>query len=170
MESGGIILTKYFIDSYILWWYHVESSRYHKKVKKFLDKLILDMSNNFVINESVMIEFMQLLIRHQGVEGYAVAQQFLEEQSVIKLEFDMQSSDHMLGILDKLNIYESSSIGGRSASILHSMEKHRISNIITVDDNFTKVPGVEIHNPVLKDRRWIKEKQSLAERLRSQFQ
>lgn len=163
-------MTNYFIDSYILWWYHIESSKYHKKVKKFLDKLILDLSNNFTINEFVMIEFMQMLITRQGVEGYAIAQQFLEEQSVIKLVFDMRSSNHMLGILDKLNMYESSAIGGRSASILHSMEKHKISDIITVDDNFTNVSGIEIHNPVLKDRRWIKERQSLAERLRSQFE
>ncbi|TXT53234.1 MAG: hypothetical protein BAJALOKI2v1_1110012 [Promethearchaeota archaeon] len=50
-------MTIFFIDTNILWWYFVKNSKYHKSVKKFLDPLILDTENSFIVNEFVMIEF-----------------------------------------------------------------------------------------------------------------
>lgn len=160
-------MTDYFIDTNILWWYQVSTSRYHSTVKKFLDPLILEPTNNFIVNEFVMTELMHLLISYKGKEGYKIAKLLLDG-SLIRIDCDINSRENLLDILEKLDRY-AYTLGGREAGILHSMEKHRITDIITDDDGFTKVPGIVTYNPVLSEMASINEKKSLRKKLRSQF-
>ena len=48
-------MTIYFLDTNVLWWYLVKNSKNHPAIKKFLDKLILDTQNSFMVNDFVMI-------------------------------------------------------------------------------------------------------------------
>ena len=72
-------MTDYFLDTNILWWYVVKTSKNHHIVKPFLDDLILDPANSFSINEFVMIELIHHLVKKKGVEGYTIAHKFLHE-------------------------------------------------------------------------------------------
>ena len=63
----------FFVDTNILWWYTVKNSKHHLSVKEFLDPLIMDEQNSFIVNEFVMIELFHLLIKRMGRRGYEIA-------------------------------------------------------------------------------------------------
>ena len=73
-------MTKFFLDTNILWWYFVKNSKHHQTIKLYLDKLILDAQNSFIINEFVMIELFHLLIKKKGKEGFKLASSLLNER------------------------------------------------------------------------------------------
>ena len=142
-------MVTYFLDTNILWWYYVSNSKYHTTVKKFLDPIIMESDSNFIVNEFVMIELMHMLIKRRGKNGYKMINQILEELTIIELKFDIVSKEHLLGILDKLNSFgHTTSIGGRDASILFSIDKYKGTELISNDNAFTKINGLVTHNPI----------------------
>lgn len=148
-------MTIFFIDTNILWWYFVKNSKYHKSVKKFLDPLILDTENSFIVNEFVMIELFHLLIKKKGKEGFEIISKLLNENyPFFLIKYDLlqiSDLDKVSKILFKYgNI---TTIGGRDSTIIYSMTSHKVSNIITNDKGFEKVDFIEAHNPLDNLRR-----------------
>ncbi len=143
-------MTDFFLDTNMLWWYFVKNSKFHESIKTFLDKLILDTQNSFIVNEFVMIELFHLLIKKKGREGFKKASQLLNDNYpffIIKYDLlQISDLDNMLRILTKYgNI---STIGGRDSTIIHSMNSHRVKNIVTNDKGFENVEYIEVHNPL----------------------
>jgi len=143
-------MPSFFIDTNILWWYLVESSKHHQEVKVFLDPIIENEDNSLIVNEFVMIELFHLLVKRAGKKGYQIARNLLDEvYPFFEVNFDaMQKSDlsDILEILSKHGM--TTPIGGRDASIIHSMRRHKIEKIITHDEDFDNLPGITVLNPI----------------------
>ena len=133
----------------MLWWYLVENSKNNKKVKKYLDQLLLDLNNIFYVNEFVIIELMHLLIK-KSKEGYEIAKELLSDQyPFLKIIYDFSGRSSLKKILETLNTYGySSTIGGRDSSIIVTMQTHQIVDIISNDNGFKSVKNISIHNPI----------------------
>ncbi|MHA1457890.1 MAG: type II toxin-antitoxin system VapC family toxin [Promethearchaeota archaeon] len=128
-------MTKFFLDTNVLWWYFVKNSKNHQSIKSYLDKLILDAQNSFIINEFVMIELFHLLIKKKGNEGFKIASLLLNERyPFMEFKYDI--------------LHISSSIGGRDSTIIYSMDRHKVKDIITNDKGFEKVELITVHNPL----------------------
>jgi len=143
-------MTKFFLDTNILWWYFVKNSKNHQKIKGFLDKLILDPQNSFIINEFVMIELFHLLIKKKGNAGFKLASLLLNERyPFIEFKYDLLHISDLNSVLQILYKYGmSSSIGGRDSTIIYSMNHHKVKNIITNDKGFEHVELITVHNPL----------------------
>jgi len=143
-------MTKFFLDTNILWWYFVKNSKNHQQIKAFLDKLILDAQNSFIINEFVMIELFHLLIKKKGNEGFKIASLLLNERyPFIELKYDLLHISDLNSVLQILYKYgKNSSIGGRDSTIIYSMDRHKVKDIITNDKGFEKVELITVHNPL----------------------
>lgn len=143
-------MTVFFLDTNMLWWYFVKNSKYHQSVKIFLDKLILDTRNSFIVNEFVMIELFHLLITKKGKEGFQIASKLLNENyPFFTIEYDILQISDLGSILTILIKYGTiSTIGGRDSTIIHSMDSHNVRNIVTNDKGFEKVESIKVHNPL----------------------
>jgi len=148
-------MTKYFLDTTILWWYFVKNSKNHTPIKEFLDALILDTQNSFYINEFVMIELFHLLIKKRGKEGFELATNLLNgNYPFFVIQYDMLQISDLRSVLSILYKYGTiSTIGGRDSTIIHSMHTHRVRHIVTNDKGFEKVESIRVHNPLEKG--WI---------------
>lgn len=143
-------MIRYFLDTNILWWYFVKNSKNHHPIKSYLDKLILDAQNSFIINEFVMIELFHLLIKKKGDEGFKIASLLLNERyPFIEFTYDLLHISDLNSVLQILYKYgKNSSIGGRDSTIIYSMNHHKVKDIITNDKGFEKVESITIHNPL----------------------
>jgi predicted nucleic acid-binding protein len=143
-------MTKFFLDTNILWWYFVKNSKNHQPIKSYLDKLILDAQNSFIINEFVMIELFHLLIKKKGNEGFKIAALLLNERyPFIEFKYDLLHISDLNSVLQILYEYgKNSSIGGRDSTIIYSMNRHKVKDIITNDKGFEKVELITVHNPL----------------------
>ena len=142
--------TIYFLDTNILWWYLVKNSKYHNQIKTFLDALILNTQNSFMVNEFVMIELFHLLIKKKGKEGFEKASKLLNKNyPFFVIKYDLLQYSDLEGVLKILKKYGNiSSIGGRDSTIIYSMTIHEVKDIITNDKGFEKVNSIKIHNPI----------------------
>jgi len=143
-------MTIFFLDTNMLWWYFVKNSKFHQSVKIYLDKLILDTQNSFVVNEFVIIELFHLLITKKGKEGFEIASQLLNgDYPFFEIKYDILQISDLDSILTILIKYGNiSTIGGRDSTIIHSLGSHNVRNIITNDKGFEKVEFIEVHNPL----------------------
>ncbi len=144
-------MTTFFIDTNCLWWYFVKNSKNHQKVKIFLDKLILDTHNSFIVNEFVVIELFHLLIKKQGKEGFKIASMLLNENyPFLEIKYNLLHISDLSSVLNILIKYGNfSSIGGRDSTIIYSMLSQKIKDIITNDNGFEKVNSIKVHNPIV---------------------
>jgi len=143
-------MTTYFLDTNILWWYFVKNSKYHQSIKDYLDNLILNDQNSFILNEFVMIELFHLLIKKKGNEGFQIATLLLNEKyPFFEFKYDLLQLTDLNNILQILKKYGNiSSIGGRDSTIIYTMNRYNITHIITNDKGFNKVDSLKIHNPL----------------------
>jgi len=97
-----------------------------------------------------MIELFHLLIKNKGKEGFRIASLLLNENfPFFKLKYDLLQISDLDNVLRILNKYGNiSSIGGRDSTIIYSMNRHKVRNIITNDKGFEKVKSITIHNPL----------------------
>ncbi|MEX2680272.1 MAG: type II toxin-antitoxin system VapC family toxin [Candidatus Sigynarchaeota archaeon] len=144
--------TDFFIDTNILWWYMVENSKHHKKVKAFLDPIIINDENSLIVNEFVMIELFHLLVKQKGKQGCTIAEYLLnEDHPFFQVKFDILQESDLNEILTILTKYRTTTtIGGRDSSILHSMTRHKITSIITNDKGFENVAGINVLDPIAR--------------------
>ncbi|MBD3230527.1 MAG: PIN domain-containing protein [Candidatus Lokiarchaeota archaeon] len=140
----------YFLDTNIIWWYLVKNSKYHKPIKTYLDKLIIDTQNSFMVNEFVMIELFHLLIKKKGNEGFKIASMLLNKNyPFFIIKYDLLQYSDLESVLTFLKKYGNiSSIGGRDSTIIYSMKVHEVEDIITNDKGFEEVDSIKIHNPI----------------------
>ena len=143
-------MTRFFLDTNILWWYFVKNSKYHQSIKLYLDKLIMDDQNSFIINEFVVIELFHLLIKKKGEDGFKIASLLLNERyPFLEVKYDVLHISDLNAVLKNLYKYGiRSSIGGRDSTIIYTMNRHKVKNIITNDKGFEKVESLLVHNPV----------------------
>lgn len=142
-------ITKYFIDTNILWWYFTKNSKNHKIVKKYLDPLIMDLDNQFYVNEFVIIELLHLLIK-KSKGGYKLGKELLSNKyPFLHILFNFSNLTSIISLLEVLNTYgHDTTIGGRDSSIIVSMQTHQINDIITNDGGFKSVANLRILNPI----------------------
>ena len=143
-------MTTFFLDTNILWWYFVKNSKNHQQIKSYLDKMILDAQNSFIINEFVLIELFHLLIKKKGDEGYKLASLLLNERyPFIEFKYDLLHVSDLNSELQILSKYgTTTSIGGRDSTIIYSMNHHEVKDIITNDRGFENVEFITVHNPL----------------------
>ncbi len=146
---GGMNITKYFIDTNMLWWYFTKNSKNHKTVKKYLDPLIMDLDNRFYVNEFVIIELLHLLIK-KSKGGYKLGKELLSNKyPFLHILFNFSNLTSIISLLEVLNIYgHDTTLGGRDSSIIVSMQTHQINDIITNDGGFKSVANLRILNPI----------------------
>ena len=147
-------MVKYFIDTNMMWWYLIDTSKNHLIVKPYINQLIQKHGTILIANEYVAIELIHLLIKKKGKEGYRIAKLLLDGKfsSIFEIKFNILKILDLQKILDYLTKYGyKTSIGGRDSSILHLMETLDIKYIITNDKDFTKVSSIEVLNPLFKE-------------------
>jgi predicted nucleic acid-binding protein len=115
-----------------------------------MDNLILNEEHFFFVNEFVIIELIHQLIKKKGYEGFKLAKKLISgDYPFITIVFDILHKIDLENILILLvNHGMQSTIGGRDASILHSMEIHEIHDLITNDKGFTKIEKIMVNNPI----------------------
>lgn len=97
-----------------------------------------------------MIELFHLLIKKKGNEGFKIATLLLNERyPFIEFKYDLLHISDLNSVLQILYEYgKNSSIGGRDSTIIYSMNRHKVKDIITNDKGFEKVELITVHNPL----------------------
>jgi predicted nucleic acid-binding protein len=139
MEAKTLI----FIDSNY-WIYLFDSTcREHKYIADHFKK-IYD-TTSLAINTVVMIEVMHYLVKRLGP---TVAKKKLQLFSYIDFIIGNLEFEQLDSIFEVLSKYFHTGIGGRDATILSFMEDHKITQLCTHDKVFTKIPNLEIVDPI----------------------
>ena len=97
-----------------------------------------------------MIELFHLLIKKKGNEGFKIASLLLNERyPFMELKYDLLHISDLNSVLQILYKYgKNSSIGGRDSTIIYSMDRQKVKDIITNDKGFEKVELITVHNPL----------------------
>ncbi|MEJ2295086.1 MAG: type II toxin-antitoxin system VapC family toxin [Candidatus Lokiarchaeota archaeon] len=135
-----------FIDSNY-WIYLFDSTlKEHKYVadhfKKIYDTTVL------AINTVIMVEVMHYLVKRLGP---TIANKKWQLFSSIDFTIGNLEFEQLNGIFEILSKYSYTGIGGRDATIISFMENHNITQLCTHDKAFTKIPNLEIIDPIPKD-------------------
>jgi predicted nucleic acid-binding protein len=101
------------------------------------------------MNEFVAIELLHLLVK-KTEKGYQLGKKiFSNNYPFLTILFDYTNIQTLNNLLEILHHYgHSTSIGGRDSSIILSMEKNNIQNIVTNDGGFNYVDNITVINPV----------------------
>ncbi len=130
------------IDSNI-WAYALDSTvPEHSRAARAVEKAL---EGDVLVNTVIQIEVAHYLVKRLGaVVGAEAADLFLS------LPLTVDSLDPLLlrDALRMLARYTGVGIGGRDASLLASMERHRVSRILTHDATFRRVDWVQVVDPV----------------------
>ena len=110
----------------------------------------MDDQNSFIMNEFVVIELFHLLIKKKGEDGFKIASLLLNERyPFLEVKYDVLHISDLNAVLKNLYKYGiRSSIGGRDSTIIYTMNRHKVKNIITNDKGFEKVESLLVHNPL----------------------
>ena len=132
-----------FIDSNIWCYYFDESSKEHKKVAVYLDNILS--KEKIVLNTLIIQEISHYLIKSLGsIKGKEKINKLLEFSFIIK-DFDY---DLLLIAIDMLSSYTHTGIGGRDATILATMKKFNVKQLVTHDKAFKKIDFIQVIDPV----------------------
>lgn len=133
-----------FIDSNIWCYYFDQSAEEHKQVSEKVDELI-DSEKDLYINAVVLIEVGHFLVKNLGgIKGKKKLNQMLEFSFKIS-ELNYPTT---LNSLDILAEEHQTGIGGRDSTILASMEEKGVEKLVTHDQAFKKIDGIEVIDPV----------------------
>lgn len=133
-----------FIDSNIWCYYFDQSAEEHKKVSEKVDELI-DSEKDLHINAVVLMEVGHFLVKNLGgIKGKKKLNQMLEFSFKIS-ELNYPTT---LNSLDILAEEHQTGIGGRDSTILASMEEKGVEKLVTHDQAFKKIDGIEVIDPV----------------------
>jgi predicted nucleic acid-binding protein len=146
-------LTQYFIDTNILWWYLSKNSKHHQKVKIFLDELILNTANTFIVNEIILLELFHILVKRLGQSGVRIAQAIIDYKfTFLKIHFHSINKDTINNILDLIFKYgTTTTIGGRDSTVINTMQIHNLTHLITDDQGYLNVENLQVHSPFLME-------------------
>ena len=103
---------------------------------------------SLALNTIVMIEVMHYLVKRLGP---TIAKEKWQVFSSIDFIIGNLEFDQLDPIFDVLSKFSHTGIGGRDATILSFMKEQNITKLCTHDKAFTKIPNIEIIDPIPKD-------------------
>ena len=134
-----------FIDSNIWCYFFDESSTEHKKVTSFIEKIIE--KEEILINTPVIMEVSHFLVKNLGpVTGRKKIDSFLEFPFIVE-DLNYSTTKEAISLLCE---YSHEGIGGRDATILASIKKAGIKNIVTHDKSFKNIRWLNVIDPIKK--------------------
>jgi len=130
------------IDSNV-WAYYLDSTvPEHRRAARAVEKA---MDGEVLVNTVIQIEVAHYLVKRLGaIAGTEAADLFL----TLPMTVDPLDPPLLRDALRMLARYTDVGIGGRDASLLASMERHRVARILTHDATFRRVDWVEVVDPV----------------------
>ena len=132
-----------FVDSNIWCYYFNSSLKEYKKVSEYLDSILG--KKEIAMNNLIILEISHYLIKNLGaIKGKEKIEVLLGFPFIIA-NFDYEM---LLDSIDILSNYTHTGIGGRDASILATMEKFGIRQIVTHDSAFKKIDFIEVIDPI----------------------
>jgi len=105
-------------------------------------------SASLALNTVVMIEVMHYLVKRLGP---TVAKEKWQVFSSIDFVIGNLKFEQLDPIFEVLSKFSHTGIGGRDATILSYMEAQNITKLCTHDKAFTKIPNIEIIDPIPKE-------------------
>jgi predicted nucleic acid-binding protein len=134
------------IDSNIWAYYFDVEAREHPHITGPVEKALT--SEKIAINTVIMIEVAHFLVKNLGsILGKEKLSFFLGFPfTVIDLDYDLT-----LRAIDLLARYSQTGIGGRDATILATAEATGANRIMTHDEAFKRVSGLDIIDPIPQD-------------------
>jgi len=105
-------------------------------------------SASLALNTVVMIEVMHYLVKRLGP---TVAKEKWQVFSSIDFVIGNLKFEQLDPIFEVLSKFSHTGIGGRDATILSFMEEKNITKLCTHDKAFTKIPNIEIIDPIPKE-------------------
>jgi|SRR3989338_5942859 len=134
---------KLFIESNIWCYYFDESSKEHKAVASYLDDILS--KKDVVMNSIVIMELSHYLIKNLGpIKGKEKIERLLEFPFQIE-DFDYEL---MRSSVEALSEYSHTGVGGRDATIIATMKKLGIKNLLTHDKTFKKIDFIDVIDPI----------------------
>lgn len=135
-----------FIDSNYWIYLFDKTTVEHKYVKTHFAKIYDE--TVFAINTVVMMEVMHYLVKRLGPEIAKEKWDLFSSMEFVVGNLDFEELDSIFTVLCK---YSHTGIGGRDATIISFLETNKIQKICTRDKAFSKIPNLEIIDPVPKD-------------------
>jgi len=131
------------IDSNIWIYYFDSSSKEHKTIAAFLEKILV--KETVVVNTVIILEIAHYLIKNLGpIIGKKKMSTFFEYPLII-VDLDYELT------IDAINLFSEhshSGIGGRDASILATLKRKRIFKLITHDNAFKQIDWINVIDPI----------------------
>ena len=139
---GGLKMV--FVDSNIWCYYFDSSAEEHEQVSEFLEELI-GSDEDIHINTVVLMEVGHFLVKNLGgIKGKKNLKKMMEFQfSITDLTYDLTTDS-----LDILAEEHQTGIGGRDSTIIATMKEKSIDKLVTHDQSFKKVDGIEVKDPI----------------------
>lgn len=132
-----------FIDSNI-WCYYFDSSvKEHEPVSEELERVLEE--EDVYLNTVIVMEVAHYLVKNLGaVKGKEKVEKLLEFPfKVVDLDYTLMTDS-----IDSLAENTHTGIGGRDATILAAMEHEAEEKLLTHDQAFKNVDGIEVVDPV----------------------
>ncbi len=131
------------IDSNI-WAYYLDSTvPEHPRAARAVEK---SLAGDVLVNTVIQIEVAHYLVKRLGaVTGPEAADLFLS----LPLTVDALDPSLLRDSLRLLARFTDVGIGGRDASLLASMERHGVTQLMTHDATFRRVDWVEVVDPTV---------------------
>ncbi len=134
-----------FVDSNIWCYYFNEELPEHHAVASFLEEQFE--GSILAINVVVLIEAAHYLIKHLGpLDGGKKVDSFLSAPLIIH-DLDIASTKTAI---EWLRRYSHVGIGGRDATIIATMKKHGITQLVTHNQAFKKINDLTVIDPIDK--------------------
>jgi len=102
-------------------------------------------SASLALNTVVMIEVMHYLVKRLGPIVAKEKWQLFSSINFVIGNLEFEQLDPIFEVLSK---FSHTGIGGRDAIILSFMEAQNITKLCTHDKAFTKIPNIEIIDPI----------------------
>ena len=132
-----------FIDSNIWCYYFDVSNKDHKRAALYIDSVLG--KKEIAMNTLIVMAISHYLIKNLGsIKGKEKINQLLEFPFIIEdFHYDL-----LLDSIDLLSQYTHTGIGGRDSSILATMKKLGIKQLVSHDNAFKKIDFIEVFDPV----------------------
>ncbi|MFX1500417.1 MAG: type II toxin-antitoxin system VapC family toxin [Promethearchaeota archaeon] len=132
-----------FIDSNYWIYLFDKTTAEHELVKKHFNNLFDEAI--LAVNTVVMMEVMHYLVKRLGSEIAKEKWGLFSSIDFVVGNLEFEDLDLIFSTLCK---YLHTGIGGRDATILSFLEMNQIQKICTHDNTFTKIPNLEIIDPI----------------------
>lgn len=133
-----------FVDSNIWCYYFDSSADEHDEVVESLEDLI-DSDQEIHINTVVLMEVGHFLVKNLGGDkGKAMVDKMLN-QSLGVTELSYKRTRESLEVLKEEH---QTGIGGRDSTIIASMREEKIDKLMTHDQAFKKIDGIDVLDPI----------------------